>query len=43
VLYYQHLIKIEKIVNVLYIHSDMKSKDAIEAKWKQFTEVGLAK
>jgi hypothetical protein len=23
----------------LYIHSDMKSKDAIEAKWKQFTEI----
>jgi hypothetical protein len=27
----------------LYIHSDMKSKDAIEAKWYQFTEVGLVK
>jgi hypothetical protein len=23
----------------LYIHSDMKAKDAIEAKWKQFTEI----
>jgi hypothetical protein len=27
----------------LYIHSDMKSKDAIEAKWYQFTKVGLPK
>jgi hypothetical protein len=23
----------------LYVHSDMKAKDAIEAKWKQFTEI----
>jgi hypothetical protein len=27
----------------LYVHSDMKDKDAIEAKWKQFTEIRPAK
>ena len=27
----------------LYVHSDMKAKDAIEAKWYQFTKVGLPK
>ena len=25
----------------LYVHSDMKAKDAIEAKWKHFTEIRL--
>ena len=25
----------------LYVHSDMKAKEAIETKWKQFTELGL--
>lgn len=24
----------------LYIHNDMKARDAIEARWKQFTEIG---
>jgi hypothetical protein len=27
----------------LYVHSDTKNKDAIEAKWYQFTKVGLPK
>ena len=27
----------------LYIHSDMKSKDAIEAKWKRFTQIRSTK
>lgn len=27
----------------LYVHSDMKDKDAVEAKWKQFTEIRPAK
>jgi len=27
----------------LYVHSDMKARDAIEAKWKQFTEIRPAK